>query len=211
MKNLITDRHIKDLVKSGKRTLTISNNSIISPLARDTAKQYGVTFAEQELVPVQVAPSGSFSNRRVVIGNDHNAVEIKNKISEFLISSGFDVIDAGVNDSLPADYPDIAEKAVNLFFGSNAAFCILIDAVGNASAMTANKFKGIRAAVCFNEFSARSAREHNDANLLAIGGKALGEETILSIVKAWLATSYSGGRHQKRLDKLFLIENRKCK
>lgn len=211
MKNLVTEREIRELISRGQKHLIITKNTIISPLARDTARQYGIIFSEQELPRTEIKPSGSFSNRKVVIGNDHNAVELKKKISEYLVNSGFEVFDAGVNDSLPADYPDITEKAVNLYYEKRASFIILLDAVGNASAITANKFKGIRAAVCFNEFSARSAREHNDANVLSLGAKALGEETIFSILNSWLTASYAGGRHQKRLDKLMIIENKKFK
>ena len=84
---------------------------------------------------------------------------------------------------------------------------IIIDATGIPSAITANKLKGIRAATCYNEFSARSAREHNNANILVIGAKAIGEETAKSILDAWLTTNFGGGRHQRRLDKITQIEN----
>jgi len=87
---------------------------------------------------------------------------------------------------------------------------ILIDATGIPSAIAANKIKGIRAATCFNTFTARSSRAHNNSNILVVGAKALGEETIKLIVDEWLSTQFEGGRHQKRLDKITDIEKEKA-
>jgi ribose 5-phosphate isomerase B len=84
----------------------------------------------------------------------------------------------------------------------------MIDAVGIASAIVANKVRGIRAACCSDEFSARSSREHNNANVLTLGGRTIGPEAAKSITKVWLETSFGGGRHQKRLDKISDIEKR---
>jgi ribose 5-phosphate isomerase B len=85
-------------------------------------------------------------------------------------------------------------------------FAVLIDATGIPSSITANKIPGIRACTCYNEFSARSAREHNNGNVLVMGAKTLGEETIKSILEVWLDTPFGGGRHQRRLDKITAIE-----
>ncbi len=211
MKSLITEREVLEAVKKGNKTITVTKNTLVSPLAKDTAKQHGVIFTETSTTMPEFKSEGNFSIRRIVIGNDHSAVAVKNLIKDYLLSIGLEVFDTGAIDNTPCDYPDIAAQTVRVFFEKKASFAFLIDAVGNASAMTANKFKGIRAAVCFNEFSARSAREHNNANVLALGAKALGDETIISIVKAWLTTAYAGGRHQKRLDKLTIIEAEKLK
>ena len=111
-------------------------------------------------------------------------------------------------DEKSCDYPDFAEAVSEKVQLGKVDCGLIIDATGIPSAITANKLEGIRAATCYNEFSAKSARSHNDANVLVLGAKTLGEETIKSIVDVWLNTSFEGGRHQRRLDKITGIERK---
>jgi len=124
-----------------------------------------------------------------------------------LIEKGFNLSDAGTFDEKSCDYPDFAKIVATGVAKDNYDRGIIIDATGIPSAITANKYKGIRAATCYNSFSAKSSRAHNNSNVLVIGAKALGEETIKLIVDEWLSTKFEGGRHQKRLDKISDIEN----
>ncbi|MDP3150168.1 MAG: ribose 5-phosphate isomerase B [Ignavibacteria bacterium] len=143
----------------------------------------------------------------VVLGCDHTGLTVKNLLIKILIEKGFKIQDVGTFDEVSCDYPDFAYAAAKKVKSGEADFGIIVDATGIPSAITANKIKGIRAATCYNEFSAKSAREHNNANILVVGAKALGEETIKGILETWLTTKFGGGRHQKRLDKITEIEN----
>ncbi|KAB2838340.1 MAG: ribose 5-phosphate isomerase B [Melioribacteraceae bacterium] len=145
-------------------------------------------------------------NNRIAIGGDHTGYEIKEVLKKFLKDKNFDVIDVGTNSKESCDYPDFAIAVAKKVAIKEARFGILIDATGIPSAITANKFPGIRAATCYNEFSAKSAREHNNANIIVLGAKTLGEETIKSILDTWLKTGFAGERHQKRLNKISDVE-----
>ncbi len=127
-------------------------------------------------------------------------------MSKILVEKGYEIIDVGTYDENACDYPDFAFAAAMKVKTGDADFAVLIDATGIPSSITANKIPGIRACTCYNEFSARSAREHNNGNALVVGAKTLGEETIKSILEVWLNTSFGGARHQKRLDKITAIE-----
>ncbi len=124
---------------------------------------------------------------------------------------GYEIIDVGTFDESSCDYPDFALKVAEEVFRGNVYFGIILDATGIPSSITANKINGIRAATCYNEFSARSAREHNNANIIVLGAKTLGDETVKSILQVWLNSSFLGERHQKRLDKITDIEKNKSK
>jgi len=145
--------------------------------------------------------------RRIAIGSDHTGFRIKNVISKILSEKGYEIIDVGTYDEKSCDYPDFAFAVARKVRENEVKFGIIIDATGIPSSITANKLKGIRAATCYNEFSTSSAREHNNANILVLGAKSLGEETIKSILETWLNTKFGGGRHQRRLNKITEIEN----
>lgn len=142
----------------------------------------------------------------MAIGCDHTGFSLKNLLIPILSKEGYEIIDVGTNDETSCDYPDFALKVAEEVSQGKVSFGILIDATGIPSSITANKLPGIRAATCYNEFSARSSREHNNANILVIGAKAIGEETTKSIMQVWLNSSFLGERHQKRLDKITEIE-----
>ena len=141
------------------------------------------------------------SKPKVAIGNDHTGFAAKKLVSKFLTDQKLEIVDVGSYDETSCDYPDFAIKVGELVRNSEVDFGIILDATGIPSAITANKISGIRAATCYNEFSARSAREHNNANIIVLGAKTLGDETIKSILQVWLNSKFLGDRHQRRLDK----------
>jgi len=147
---------------------------------------------------------------KIAIGSDHAGFRLKEKIKEFLLSKGYEVLDFGTNSTEPAHYPIFAKEVARAVQRKEADFGILICGSGIGMCIVANKFKGIRAALCLNEYMARMSRRHNNANVLCLGDRVLGEELALSIVSAWLSEEFEGGRHQKRLELIKEIEEGIC-
>ena len=210
MKKLITEADVLKISGNGSGVIPVGKNDILTPLARDRITSIGLKIVDRETVdktnPGKQSDIDPVQSTRVVIASDHTGFKIKSILKQFLSEKNLDVIDAGTFDESSCDYPDFAYAAANKVAMKEAGFGIIIDATGIPSAITANKIPGIRAATCYNEFSARSAREHNNANVLVVGAKALGEETIKSIIDTWLNTEFAGDRHQRRLDKIKNIE-----
>lgn len=211
MKTVITEREILELEKQGIKVLVKTKDTIITPLALDRIRLSKFNIIKKEnLHETQIEADKSYlSKNRIIIGSDHTGFRLKNILFKYLVEKGFQVIDAGTYDENSCDYPDYAKKVALSVVTGESDFGILIDATGIPSAITANKIKGIRASTCYNTFSAKSSRAHNNANVLVVGSKALGEETIKEILIEWLSTKFEGGRHQKRLDKISDIENNK--
>ena len=143
----------------------------------------------------------------VVIGSDHAGVQLKKEILEFLVSAGHNAIDCGTYNQDSVDYPDIAEK-VALQVLQKKIMGILLCGTGIGISIAANKIPGIRAALCNEPFAARLAREHNDANILAIGSRITGSGLAEEIVKTFLKSSFQAGRHQRRIEKITALENK---
>jgi len=211
MKKLITERDIIELEKQGIKVLVKTKDTIITPLAADRIRASKFSVIEKEISQTKNLHSPethqSSSGNKIVIGSDHTGFRLKNILTKYLIEKGFTVFDDGTYDENSCDYPDYAKKVAIKVSTGEYDFGILIDASGIPSAIVANKIKGIRAATCYNAFSARSSRAHNDANVLVVGARALGEENIKLIIDEWLSTSFEGGRHQRRLNKITDIEN----
>jgi len=203
MKKVITESEIIKLIKSGQSEIILSKSTILTPLAKDKINSAKIKIKYSEY---SVLNNKLNSNNKIAIGSDHTGFSIKKNLIDYLNKIGKTVIDVGTFDNNPCDYPDYASLVAKKILSSEVDFGIMIDATGIPSSITANKFKGIRAATCYNEFSAWSARNHNDANILVIGAKTLGEDAIKSIIDKWLTTNFEGGRHQKRLDKIKAIE-----
>ena len=209
MKKVFTE---KDIVNASldDKIILISKDDILTPSAKDKIKELGLRIvnkdAAEDIQSSDQQLAKSIKLNQVVIGSDHTGFKIKNLLSKHLTDKSIQVVDVGTYDEKSCDYPDYAHAVAKKIQAKEADFGILIDATGIPSAITANKLDGIRAATYYNEFSARSAREHNDANILVLGAKTLGEESIKSIVEVWLNTRFGGGRHQRRLDKISFIE-----
>lgn len=207
-KRLITELDIRKIERAGSTVVVFDDNCIFTPLALDRIKENKLTLVKKKLDSI-ANPEASVSfnpKNKIAIGSDHTGFRLKNILLKYLNEKGIETIDSGTYDENSCDYPDFAEKVSQFILSGQAERGILIDATGIPSAITANKFKGIRAATCYNEFSAKSSREHNNSNIIVLGARSLGEETIKSILNAWLVTPFLGGRHQKRLDKITAIE-----
>ncbi len=213
-KKLISERMVLDAAKRGEKTYLIDDQTIITDAAKDRARQLGVKFESkkgdsksQTASPSPITPKEG-TKETIAIGSDHGGFALKEALKLYLDSLGYKITDLGTYNEEACDYPDFAYAVARTVSSGSAAKGIMIDSVGVASAMVANKVKGIRAACCTDEFMARSSREHNDANVLTLGGKILGVELAKAIVKTWLGASFGGGRHQKRVDKISEIERR---
>lgn len=145
--------------------------------------------------------------RRIAIGSDHAGFALKERLKERLIAAGFDCRDFGTYNDQPCDYPDFATAVAQAVVKGESDIGIVICGTGIGSSIAANKIPGARCALCWNEYTARMARAHNDANLLALGARVVGEELAWAIVQAWLETSFSGEeRHRRRVEKIAALE-----
>lgn len=139
---------------------------------------------------------------KVAVGSDHGGLDLKTIITEELEKSGIEVLDVGTNSTESSDYPDFAAKTVDLILRGEAELGVLICGTGIGMSIAANRYRGIRAAIAWNEFMAKMARNHNDANILVLGGRVTGTELAKEILKVFLKESFEGGRHKRRLDKI---------
>lgn len=142
------------------------------------------------------------SQKVIPIGADHAGFILKGKIIQFLESKGYQVKDFGCFSEESIDYPDFAHPVAEMVEQNTGMLGILICGSGNGINMTANKHKGIRSALCWNKEIAELARQHNDANIIALPARFISEEEALDIVDAFLGTAFEGGRHQRRVDKI---------
>ncbi len=136
----------------------------------------------------------------IIIGSDHAAYQMKETVKSYLESEGFLVDDAGALGPESVDYPDFGIKVASSISSGKYKRGILMCGTGLGMSMVANRFPGVRAALCNDIFPAVMSRQHNDANILVLGGRVIGDVLANEIVKAWLKTVFEGGRHQKRLD-----------
>ncbi|MHC4157686.1 MAG: ribose 5-phosphate isomerase B [Planctomycetota bacterium] len=143
---------------------------------------------------------------KIVVGNDHRGFEAKQQIMAVVTQLGHECVDVGTTDSHPVDYPDAAYVAAITVAQNKADRAILACGTGIGMSITANKIKGIRAALCHDELSAQISRHHNDANVLCLSGDLTGAVLLRRIVEVWLNTEFSGGRHERRNKKIAAIE-----
>ncbi|NLC10741.1 MAG: ribose 5-phosphate isomerase B [Firmicutes bacterium] len=148
------------------------------------------------------------SNKKIVLASDHAGFSLKEELRRYLEDKGYLLEDYGAFASEPVDYPDYALKAARAVAARKFQLGILICGTGIGMAIVANKIPGIRAACCQDCFSARAAREHNDANILTLGARVIGPGLAMMVVENFLEASFQGGRHQRRLEKISSIE--KC-
>ncbi len=143
----------------------------------------------------------------VFIGSDHGGYEMKEQIKSFLAELDVEIEDFGTHSTESCDYPDIAQKvALNVI--KNNSKGVLICGSGIGMSISANKIKGIRCALCHDAYTAEFARRHNDANIIAFGGRTTGLEIAKQMVKIFLFTEFDGGRHQRRVEKIGKLEER---
>ena len=137
---------------------------------------------------------------KITIGSDHGAVELKDEVKKVLAELGVEVNDVGTFGAVSVDYPDIAKKVCAEVLGGKSERGVVLCGTGIGISIAANKIRGIRCALCNDVFSAKMSREHNDANVLAMGGRVLGVGPAREIVTAWINTDFSGDeRHKRRI------------
>jgi ribose 5-phosphate isomerase B len=220
-KKLITERDIRESARRGEKVFSYDGDTILTPSAKDAASQLDIKLVRHaenracggtgigDVLIVRSAGKDSATNDTVIaLGADHGGYLLKETLRKFIGELGYAVADVGTHSEEACDYPDFAYAVATMVARGEASKGIMIDGVGVASAIVANKVPGIRAVPCCDEFVARSSREHNDANVLTLGGRVLGSELAKSIVKAWLDTAFGGGRHQPRVQKITDVEQR---
>lgn len=143
----------------------------------------------------------------VALGADHAGVELKDQLKQWLTGRGVTVNDVGTNSSDSVDYPDYAALVAKSVASGAATRGVLVCGTGLGMAIAANKFHGIRAVPVVDEASARLSREHNDANVIALGARITAVEEAKELLRIFLETDYLGGRHQRRIDKITALEN----
>jgi ribose 5-phosphate isomerase B len=140
-------------------------------------------------------------DKRIIIGSDHAAFKMKELITSFLEEQGMTVVDVGPDSESSVDYPDFGKRVAAAVSTGEYSRGILMCGTGLGMSMVANRFPHVRAALCGDLFAARMSREHNDANILVMGARVIGDVLAVEVVKTWLATPFEGGRHGLRLDK----------
>lgn len=148
---------------------------------------------------------------KIAIGSDHGGLALKEVIKPFLIEQGHEVIDYGTTTADSCDYAIYGERVGEAVSFGDCDRGIAICGTGLGISMAVNKVPGIRAALCTNEFMAEMSREHNDANVLVLGARVLGEGLAMRIVAIWLLTEFAGNRHQRRIDGITAIEKKYSK
>jgi len=157
---------------------------------------------------MQVGDKAMSENKTpIIIGSDHAAFDLKEKIKAFLVDRGIDVEDAGSHSEDSVDYPDFGIKVASMVSTGKFERGILLCGTGIGMSMVANKFPHVRAALCSDLFSAIMSRRHNNSNILILGGRVVGDALAMEMVRAWLETPFDGGRHQQRIDKFDKIDS----
>jgi len=177
--------------------LRIGDRTLITPLAADLARAKGIEFERS----VETS-SKDRRRRKVAIGADHGGFAMKETLKGVLSEYGVDFQDFGTNSAEAVDYPDFAHAVALAVSRGACDLGIMIDGAGIGSCMVANKVPGIRAAMCYDEASARNSREHNGANVLTLGSKAVSSEQMMKIVKIWLSTDLTEERYRRRVAKI---------
>jgi ribose 5-phosphate isomerase B len=143
---------------------------------------------------------------RIAMGADHAGFPLKEELKGFLEGEGHDVIDVGTDSTEPVDYPAFCAAAARAVVDGRADRGIILGGSGQGEQMAANKIDGIRASICHDLYTARLAREHNDANVLGMGARVIAPTYAKEIVQVWLATPFEGGRHVARIEQIAMIE-----
>lgn len=145
---------------------------------------------------------------KIAIASDHAGRELKDILKDFMVREGYAVLDLGTDADESVDYPDYGFAVADRVSRGEVERGILVCGTGIGMSIVANKFKGVRAALVGDVFTARMAKEHNNANILVIGGRVVGTALAEEMVRTWLTTEFAAGRHQRRLDKIAEIEKK---
>jgi len=201
-KRVITEIEIRPA--SAGDTVRIDESAMLTPLAQDIVRERGIQIerARRRLQARRL---------RVAIGCDHGGFEMKEEIKRVLSDLGHDFQDFGTHSTEAVDYPDYAHTVARAVSRGTCEVGIIVDGAGIGSCMVANKVPGIRAAMCYDEASARNSREHNGANVLTLGGKMISLDAMKKIVSAWLSSELTEDRHKRRVAKIDAVESQYLK
>ncbi len=206
-RSTITEAEVSAVRRGGK--LSVPGDAVITPLARDTAIERRVELVQESGVTPAVGPrSAPQAAKTVALGADHGGYAMKEDLKRYLQELGYEIIDCGTGSTASVDYPDFAYAVARLVSEGRAWRGIMVDGAGIGSCMAANKVPGVRAAMCYDHATAINSREHNNANVLTLGGVLLGSNLARQIAKTWLETGFGGGRHARRVDKIMATEKR---
>jgi len=197
-KRVITEAEVRPLAAGD--TVRIDEGALLTPLAADIARERGVNFE-------RVRPRWAASAKRIALGADHGGFEMKEQVKRLLADLGHEFQDFGTHSTEAVDYPDYAHVVARAVSRGTCDAGIIIDGAGIGSCMVANKVPGVRAAMCYDEATARNSREHNGANVLTLGGKMISDELMRKIVSAWLSSDLTEERHQRRVSKIMAVES----
>ena len=197
-KMVITETDVRGL-EQGSR-LRVAEGARLTPLAADIVRERGIELVRR------TSRRGSRGAKTIAVGADHGGFKMKEELKGLLAELGHRVRDYGTNSEDAVDYPDFAHAVARAVADGHADLGIIIDGAGVGSCMTANKVPGVRAAACYSAAVARNSREHNDANVLTLGSKAVTSAEMREIVTTWLSTEISEDRHRKRVAKITAIE-----
>jgi ribose 5-phosphate isomerase B len=189
-------------------TIVLVAGGHITPLAHDTLKARRITVVREGTDPESVSLAPAAQIRTVAIAGDHTSLALKTSIVQHLRSRGIAAHDLGTTTNDPVDYPDTAAAAAMQVARGEADAGIVIDGAGLGSAIAANKVRGVRAAMCLNETLARYARQHNGANVLALGSTLVGKDEARAIVDTFIDTPMREPRYIRRLAKIRDLEQR---
>ena len=217
-RKLITEADVQDVAPGSE--IVVPADALVTPLARDVALERRLKLTQEGEgplpsvspvpTPVSKQPAASL-DKTVALGADHGGFALKEALKSYLQELGYAVLDCGTHSSESVDYPDFAYAVARLVSEGRAARGIMVDGAGIGSCMAANKVPGVRAAMCYDLSTAVNSREHNDANVLTLGGGLVGTNLARQIVKTWLSTGFGGGRHARRVNKIMAIEQRYLK
>ena len=190
------------------QTINVGPDALVTPLARTLAKERGVGIGSQASTSQPDGAAARAWNRVVALGSDHGGFELKEDLRSYLKELGYLVRDCGTKGLEAVDYPDFALAVAAAVSNEESWRGIMVDGAGIGSCMVANKVPGVRAAMCYDLASARNSREHNDANVLTLGGRMIAKDAARQIVKLFLETPCTEERHLKRVRKIMDVERR---
>ena len=217
MPALVSERTVLDALAAGRTDLAVPDGALVTALARDTARDHGLTLRPAGAsgpggaalpAPTPPRPATDAPARTLALGCDHAGFEIKDALADHARSLGWAVTDLGTDSAESVDYPDFAYAVGRSVHLGQTQLGLMIDGVGVGSAIVANKLPGVRAALCPDVFSAFNARAHNDANVLTLGSRTMGVETCNRVLAEFLGTAFEGGRHARRVEKIADVEAR---
>ncbi|MFN3596511.1 MAG: ribose 5-phosphate isomerase B [Rubricoccaceae bacterium] len=227
---LVTERHVLEALAEGRTCLALPPGALVTALARDTARARGLELVDAPPAGAGSAGAGSAGAgsagagpapglspvalrdtpppHTLALGCDHAGFAYKAALRAHAEALGWAVTDVGTSSEAAVDYPDFAFAVARLVHARRVRFGLMIDGAGVGSAMVANKLPGVRAALCPCVFSAFNARAHNDANVLTLGSRTMGVETCKRVLAEFLQTTFEGGRHAARVQKIADVEAR---